>query len=217
MLRLWISATILLLGLFWLGVGGTFGNPLLNSSKQDYYTDGECLSDRSCVERLNADLARSPGGSQALSPADREAMRSAVMANDAISAMTAGLKLNEDYWMPVSGPAAPLYGETWAIAELIFRKPISFRGEVPQTSDPCEGVRGEDGDFPTPATGQAAADTECLAETKVRGSREMNVTGARYFIIEVANGNEVASVTPIELRDDTLDEMIDAVIAGQIE
>jgi len=137
MKRYILSLAILVVGLFWVGVGAPVwgGQSLLQPSQP-----GPAAPDP-------YDAVLFP-----YSP-ERDAKVTEILGEtEAINAMLAGRELGRDYWMRVSYG----YGEyldaresgenATAMVDIYFDPPVSYSGVVPARSDPCAGRDPADDD-----------------------------------------------------------------------
>jgi hypothetical protein len=101
-------------------------------------------------------------------------------------------ELWRDYWLNMSGDVA---------VDILFARPVSFRGIVPTRSDPCSGHAGADE--------RVDPDDPCRKETPVYGTSYMEFHDQRWVqvFVEVDRNSVVGVFVPGSL-DSTIDEFI---------
>ena len=128
MKRYALSLAILILGLFWVSV------------------DAPIWGGQSLLKPAEPTPVATPTTNPAEWAEKKVKVREILFANEAIKAMTAGRVEGQDYWMDLSdvNRENSTHGDEGAIVDMVFAKPVSYAGEVPEASDPCAGHYGED-------------------------------------------------------------------------
>ena len=125
MKRYLLSLAILVVGLFWIGVGAPVWG-------------GESLLEPSEPKPKAVDLYDPISFPY---DAERDAGVMKILGqNKTVSAMLAGRELGRDYWIQVSGDYPGRDGKGTAMVDIYFDPPVSYAGEVPARSDPCVGI-----------------------------------------------------------------------------
>jgi len=75
--------------------------------------------------------------------ADRDARASEILLESEVGkALLAGREEHLDYWLVIS-QSGWLHGHDVARVQILFPEPVSYVGEMPRISNPCQGTRGE--------------------------------------------------------------------------
>lgn len=137
-------------------------------------------------------------------PSDRDAkVRQIFFADDAIKAMVAGRELGRDYWIvDVAHFTRPFHGSWESMVVMVFAEPVSYSGELPTASNPCEGHYGEDE--------QLDEDDPCLNEPRQYGTKPavFSIEDEAYARVDITRG-EVVEVLGVDVAPDILEDEIE--------
>jgi len=113
--------------------------------------------------------------------------------------MVAGREFGRDYWMTMTHVTEP---EEITVVDLVFAEPVSYGGEVPDASEPCEGYRGPDEPLDP--------DDPCHDEPREYGTRYVtfsDVSDVRARL-EMSRG-EVLDISAFSLSPDSVENLIE--------
>lgn len=165
MKRYAVSLTILILGLFWVGVGA----PVWGG--------------QSLLEPTEPSPVVTPVPPDPAELAEKDAkVKEIVSDNEAIKAMLAGREEGRDYWIRISYvyeylEAANTGEKPIAMVDIYFEPPLSYAGEVPIMSQPCKGHYGADE--------RLDPDDPCMDEPKEYGSEYRSLTDAQVVTAQI--------------------------------
>lgn len=197
MLRYIVSLAILVIGLGWLAVGAPVGGTFDDVMAQ--ISDGPAVVPagvEACDISEPGCLERQPDPP----PRHTDQRITDLLAREEIPrTFLADLAEGTDYWTNFT-IFEPSHGDNVAMIELVFARPVSFEGDVPSASAPCDGV-GDEGDVPE--------DHPCLEAPREYSERTIAFSGRVIHLQVDLDRGEVINVSPLVFPDEVIDEMIE--------
>jgi hypothetical protein len=137
-------------------------------------------------------------------------VREILFENTVIQAIAAGRQIGRDFWIvDVAHFTRPVYGTWESAVAMVFAEPVSYQGELPTASEPCEGHYGPDE--------QVDEDDPCLDEPREYGTEFASLSGrVIHAWVDVIRGEVVYFFAPDDTPPDVLEDMIDDARQEQI-
>ena len=150
-------------------------------------------SDRVCLDKVIRLRGEAEPTARAIDPRIVDIL----LENEVIAAMIGDGVERQDYWLSITVPITLRHGDQGGSVIILFAEPVSYEGQVPHSTDPCDGHTVNE---------RVPPDEPCLDEPREYGTYYLSIVGTRSLWTRVDTGRgEVVYIRPKDTSPENAD------------